>query len=302
MTANKIVALTTRARTYDTTPDKQVNGSAPFQPSNATPRLSNGSLQIEKPIFDNVLRRHKGSIRKSTFNPNVRASQNYNIVENLAHEPCAMSTLEVLKHYPSWNKTFLSALGAMDPKILNYIMFNLEYFKSRLSHHLSFQIHTNVRGKSIHHTMIDEGASTCVMALSCWRAIGFPDINQSPTTLKAFDGPGFKPYEILNSFPVELGGKIVSVNIEVVDAPFDYNLLLGHSWFYAMIVVTSLIFFLLQFPHQGQIVTINQLDYCTPSLRGQNTNNVPFVEGSKLTYEHVGVGLLTHGNFTFICA
>jgi hypothetical protein len=31
-------------------------------------------------------------------------------------------------------------------------------------------------------------------------------------------------------------------NIEVVNAPLDYNLLLGHSWFYAMIVVTYLMF------------------------------------------------------------
>lgn len=130
------------------------------------------------------------------------------------------------------------------------------------------------------------------MVLSCWRAIGSPNINQCPTTLKAFDGHNFKPYRILISFPVELGGKTMFVNIEVVYAPLNYNLLLGRSWFYAMTMVTSLIFRLLQFPHQGQIVTIDQLDYYTHDLHGPNTNNVPFVEGSKLSYKHVGVGLL----------
>ena len=56
---------------------------------------------------------------------------------------------------------------------------------------------------------------------------------------------------------MELWGKTVSIDMEVVDAPLDYNLLLGHSWFYAMIVVTSLVFHTLQFPHQGKIGTID---------------------------------------------
>lgn len=76
---------------------------------------------------------------------------------------------------------------------------------------------------------------------------------------------------------MELGGKAVSVDIEVVDAPLDYNFLIGLSWFYAMIAATSSIFRVLQFPHQGQIATIDRCDYCTPDLRGQTTNYVPFV-------------------------
>lgn len=67
------------------------------------------------------------------------------------------------------------------------------------------------------------------MPLSCWRAIGSLDINHSLTILKAFDGRGFKPYVILNSFLVELGGKIMSIDIKVVDAPLDYNFLLDRS-------------------------------------------------------------------------
>ena len=59
----------------------------------------------------------------------------------------------------------------------NIIMFNLEHFKLRLSHQLAFQIQVLVRGKSIHHIVIDEGVSTCVMSLSYWRAIGSPYLN-----------------------------------------------------------------------------------------------------------------------------
>ena len=41
---------------------------------------------------------------------------------------------------------------------------------------------------------------------------------------------------------VELGGKTVSIQVEVVDSLLDYNLLLGRNWFYAMSVVTLMVF------------------------------------------------------------
>ena len=45
--------------------------------------------------------------------------------------------------------------------------------------------------------------------------------------LKAFDGHVFKPHGIVPSFLVTLGGKTMDVEVEVVDAPIDYNFLLG---------------------------------------------------------------------------
>ena len=84
--------------------------------------------------------------------------------------------------------------------------------------------------------------------------------------LKAFDGHIFKPHRILTALPVEIGVMTVTIDVEVIDAPLDYNLLLGRTWFYAMKVVASTIFRLLCFPHQGKIVTINQLDFCTYDL------------------------------------
>ena len=59
-----------------------------------------------------------------------------------------------------------------------------------------------------------------------------------------------------------------------------------------MTVVSSSVFHTLQFLHQSRIVTINQLNYCTPNIRDHGLNNVPFVDDSKLSYESVGVGLL----------
>ena len=130
------------------------------------------------------------------------------------------------------------------------------------------------------------------MFLCSWRDIGSPNLNQSPTTLKAYDECRFKPYGILNSLAMELGGKTISIDVEVVNAPLDYNLLLLWSWFYVMTFVAFPNFLTLQFPHQGKYFIIDQLEYCTPNIHNHGTNNVPFVEDSKLSYESVGVGLL----------
>ena len=122
----------------------------------------------------------------------------------------------------------------MDPKNSNMITFKLDDFKTRLSHQLDFLLATKIVGKPIHRTVLDEGASTSVMSLSCWRDIGSLEINHFPTTLKAFDGHDFQPYGLLPTIHVELGGKLVSIHIEVIDTPLDYNLLLGRNKFYAM--------------------------------------------------------------------
>ena len=66
MMANGTIALTTRAKIYDTLLDKQANGSASSHPSPPTPLISNGSLQIEKPISNTVLLPPKGTLWKST--------------------------------------------------------------------------------------------------------------------------------------------------------------------------------------------------------------------------------------------
>jgi len=63
---------------------------------------------------------------------------------------------------------------------------------------------------------------------------------------------------------MHLGGKSVCVEVEVVDAPLDYNLWLGWSWTYAMKVVVATIFRFLLFPHEGRIVTIDQLSFSRP--------------------------------------
>jgi hypothetical protein len=65
-------------------------------------------------------------------------------------------------------------------------------------------------------------------------------------------GHMFQLHGIIPTLPIELGGKIVFVDVEVVVRSLEYNLLLRHTWFYEMIVVISFIFRVLCFSHQGK--------------------------------------------------
>jgi len=141
--------------------------------------------------------------------------------------------------------------------------------------------------KTIHRTFIDEGASTCIMSVACWKAIGSPTLSQCPTTVEAFDGRESRPLGTLQCLPISLEGKIVEVEVEVVDANLTYNLLLGRSWTYAMQAVASSLFRVIRFPHQGKIVTVDQLSFFASSSEG----NVPFVEHTSRSCENVGARL-----------
>ena len=76
---------------------------------------------------------------------------------------------------------------------------------------------------------MDECTSTCVMAITCCKVMGSPELVPSNTLLTSFDGRFFCLHGILPSFDIELVGKMVSIEVEVVDAPLDYNFLLGRS-------------------------------------------------------------------------
>ena len=67
----------------------------------------------------------------------------------------------------------------------------------------------------------------------------------------------------------------------VVQGPLGFNLLLGHDYVYAMKVIVSKNFRVMYFPHDGNIVTIDQLSFVTLDHRinpsNQTALNVPHV-------------------------
>lgn len=88
-------------------------------------------------------------------------------MEDLAQSPSAMSTLEVLQNCPSQKQALLSAISGVDPMDSNLVVFNHAGYTPQLSAQLAFLIQVKYLNKNVHRTIIDEGASTCIMTMSC---------------------------------------------------------------------------------------------------------------------------------------
>jgi hypothetical protein len=75
-----------------------------------------------------------------------------------------------------------------------------------------------------------------------------------------------------------LGGKIVFIDVMVVQDTLDFALLLGWDYVYSMKAIVSTLFCVISFPHDGRIVTINQLSLIGPdgitSLNGSYMQTV----------------------------
>ena len=108
-----------------------------------------------------------------------------------------MST-EVLQSFPlQWNALLttintLDSIGLMDK-------FDFSNAKPCLSYHVYFQIQVICLKITVKHIVVDKGASTTTMSLSCWKALIYPQLSQSMTMLTAFDGNSFKAHEIIPS-------------------------------------------------------------------------------------------------------
>ena len=135
-----------------------------------------------------------------------------------------MSALEVLQSYPAQRKALQQAIGVVDSIDASLLYFDPKNNELCLPHTIALQILVGCLGKNVHRSVLDEGAVIYIMSYSCWQALGSPMLNASKTVLKEFDGHLFTPHGILST---ELGGKTVTVEVEVVNAPLDYNILLG---------------------------------------------------------------------------
>jgi hypothetical protein len=132
-------------------------------------------LHIEKTLGETMTRIPKGAFKKYSHNPNARATQNYSVVEDLSQTPCAMSALEFLQSCPSQIKAMLAALGSTKTCNPGTIMLDTTDLKPRLPYHVAFQIVVVYTMKTftwnIFRTVVDEGASTCVIYLACCKGI-----------------------------------------------------------------------------------------------------------------------------------
>jgi hypothetical protein len=111
-----------------------------------------------------------------------------------------------------------------------------------------------------------------------WQALGCPQLAPVTQNLLAFNRRTSQPLGTLPQFPVTLGGKTVFIDVMVVQDPLDFTLLLGRDYVYAMKAIVSTLFHVISFPHDGRIVTIDQLSFIGPdwitSLNGSYMQTV----------------------------
>jgi hypothetical protein len=108
--------------------------------------------------------------------------------------------------------------------------------------------------------------------------------------LRAYDGQPSSPKGLFQNVPVELEGKTILIDIDVIDAPLDYNILFGHSYMYEMKVVASSMFRTMMFPHNGKIFTMYQVSYYEPNPSSNIDNILPLVHTNPEAYPLIEMG------------
>jgi hypothetical protein len=71
----------------------------------------------------------------------------------------------------------------------------------------------------------------------------------------------------------------------------NYNLLLGRIWTYSMRVVVWTIFWIICFPHEGRIVTMDYMESNLSDVAASPRTIVPWIENSQMTTESIGCGM-----------
>jgi hypothetical protein len=135
----------------------------------------------------------------------------------------------------------------------------------RLPSYIPFQITVQVCGRDVPQTLIDEGSSVSILSSIAWQALGCPPLAPVTQNLLAFNRRTSQPLGTLPQFPVTLGGKTVFIDVMVVQDPLDFSLLLGRDYVYAMKAIVSTLFRVISFPHDGRVVTVDQLSFIDPT-------------------------------------
>ena len=110
-------------------------------------------------------------------------------------------------------------------------------------------------------TTIDKGAYVSILSSTAWKSIGSPSLLLATDQILDFNRRPTMPLGILPHFPIILGGKTDCIDVMVVQGPLDFNMLLRRDYFYSMKYVVSTLFHVTHFPHDGNIVTIDQLSF-----------------------------------------
>jgi hypothetical protein len=137
--------------------------------------------------------------------------------------------------------------------------------RPRLPSYIPFQITVQVCGRDVPQTLIDEGSSVSILSSIAWQDLGYPPLVPVTQNLLAFNRRTSQPLGTLPQFPITLGGKTIFIDVMVVQDPLDFPLLLGRDYVYAMKAIVSTLFHVISFPHDGRVVTVDQLSFIDPA-------------------------------------
>jgi len=135
-------------------------------------------------------------------------------------------------------------------------------------------------GKNVWCKNVDEGAFVNILSSFACQDLGSPQLVPITHNLLAFNKTISEPLGILPKLPITLEGKIVYIDLMIVQGPLDFNFLFGQDYVYTMEVVVSIPFCVLHFPHNGNIVTIYQLSfiYLDSTTSHLTFLNVPYLK------------------------
>ena len=140
---------------------------------------------------------------------------------------------------------------------------------------MPFKITVQAFGLVVPNTIIDEGASVSVLSSTTWQVFGLLLLAPVTQNLLAFNRRTSQPLGILPRLPVTLGGKTVHMDVMVVPGPLDFNMLLGRDYTYAMGALVSSLFHVVCFPHEGRIMTIDQLSFFGLDVAASPPSSLP---------------------------
>jgi hypothetical protein len=132
------ILLQTHDRQYNMPPD-----STPTT-SEKTPATIEQPFMIPHPNIEPNPRIPCIPLRRNVHKPHARTTHNYSLVNDLAQSPATMFVLEVFQTYSSQRKSFLFALGAVNPAYTQLITIDLDSVEPCLPAMVAFQIPINI--------------------------------------------------------------------------------------------------------------------------------------------------------------
>ena len=88
------------------------------------------------------------------------------------------------------------------------------------------------------------------MSKNVWQNLGAPELKPFVITLRAYDSRPSTSVGLFQNVLVCLAGIMVHIDIKVLDAHLDYNIILRQSYMYVMFAIASSVFRIMMFPHE----------------------------------------------------